>query len=238
MKRRFIPVLFTITVLLLSVGVVIVVFVTRQVDEKTDMLVVDKATVNYNANGVANMNTEANTNVAVNSNKNTNTEIDTSDWLSYTNSEYGYTLQYPSDWTLEDMVFKDHSTFPKGAKYVNQNRALEFGVRTVGDEYELTSRILFYAEQGDDYYKAGGSVTIEGVAVPTTVLMNNKKVKQWFLGNSSNTISKVNNNELYAEYKVLYPLSDTETFLENKTMTDLTDEIKIVNRVLSTIKLY
>jgi len=79
------------------------VFVTRQVDEKTDMLVVKNATVNYNANGVANVNTAGNVNTTINSNENTNSEIDTSDWLTYTNSEYGYTFEYPKDWTVEEV---------------------------------------------------------------------------------------------------------------------------------------
>ena len=42
-------------------------FVTRQVDEKTDIVVVDNTTVNHNANDVANVNTEGNTNTATDS---------------------------------------------------------------------------------------------------------------------------------------------------------------------------
>ena len=51
--------------------------------------------------------TNDNTNAVVtNSNENTNTEqgseVDTSDWLTYENEEYGFSLQYPSDWTYEE----------------------------------------------------------------------------------------------------------------------------------------
>ncbi len=50
----------------------------------------------------ANTNTTINTNASVNANanENTNTEVssdvDTSDWLTYTNDEYGFSFKYPS----------------------------------------------------------------------------------------------------------------------------------------------
>lgn len=63
-----------------------------------------------NTNEVSNTNT-ANTNVVVDTNENTNTivvnentntdqvsEVDTSDWLTYTNEEYGFSFMYPEEW--------------------------------------------------------------------------------------------------------------------------------------------
>ena len=42
----------------------------------------------------------------VNTNQNTNQvdngEIDTSDWLTYRNEEYGYSIKYPNDWILRE----------------------------------------------------------------------------------------------------------------------------------------
>ena len=43
-----------------------------------------------------NINTAANTNEVTNM----NTEVDTSDWLTYENEEYGYAFKYPRDWEI------------------------------------------------------------------------------------------------------------------------------------------
>ncbi len=56
-----------------------------------------------------------NTNVVVNTNENTNSdqvsEVDTSDWLTYTSDEYGFSLQYPSNYSFDEshegVNFKD-----------------------------------------------------------------------------------------------------------------------------------
>lgn len=64
-------------------------------------------TVEVNANTI-NTNTNEDTNVGVNANvganTNTNTdstgEVDTSDWLTYTNEEYGFSFRYPEDWAV------------------------------------------------------------------------------------------------------------------------------------------
>jgi len=45
-----------------------------------------------------NINTAANTNEVTNM----NTEVDTSDWLTYENEEYGYAFKYPSDMKVDD----------------------------------------------------------------------------------------------------------------------------------------
>lgn len=60
--------------------------------------------VNEHVNTVAgNVNEGVNTNVSANTNTNTNStgELDTSDWLTYTNEEYGLTFQYPINWYVK-----------------------------------------------------------------------------------------------------------------------------------------
>lgn len=71
--------------------------------------------VTVNTNTVTNTNTDVvassndNTNEVV-INENTNTEqvneVDTSDWLTYTNEEYGFSFRYPSDWKVEENLQK------------------------------------------------------------------------------------------------------------------------------------
>ncbi len=52
-----------------------------------------------NTNAAVNTNV-ANTNVVVNENTNTevSSDVDTSDWLTYMNDEYGFSFKYPSEW--------------------------------------------------------------------------------------------------------------------------------------------
>lgn len=74
---------------------------TQKQNENTEVVVV-------NANDAEKTNENRNTNVEENTNtvgtalevsKNTtDTEIDTSDWLTYTNEEYGFSFMYPEEW--------------------------------------------------------------------------------------------------------------------------------------------
>lgn len=59
------------------------------------------AGTNGNA-GAGNGNAEVNVNVAANTTTNTNSasEIDTSDWLTYMNEEYGFSFRYPGEWKI------------------------------------------------------------------------------------------------------------------------------------------
>lgn len=63
-----------------------------------------------NTNTVSNANENTNTEVVVNTNDNSNTvdeggevetNIDTSDWLTYTNEEHGFSFKYPKEWLID-----------------------------------------------------------------------------------------------------------------------------------------
>jgi len=72
-----------------------------QVDESAsnvNAVIVTNTEVNENVNTVANANTTSNTNEVANA----NTEVDTSDWLTYENEEYGYIIQYPENYRIEE----------------------------------------------------------------------------------------------------------------------------------------
>lgn len=65
--------------------------------------------VSTNTNSVSNTNSEVNTNIS---------SVDTSDWLTYTNQEYGFSLRYPGDWVvnieetkLGSRIFEDNSIY-------------------------------------------------------------------------------------------------------------------------------
>jgi hypothetical protein len=102
-----------------------------------------------NTNTVSDDNTNiivdsANTNETVevdNTNVNTNTEsdeaVDTSDWLTYTNEEYGFSFKYPAEWGNVDA----QSGLPAGeASLLFSNR------ENATDQYSITPVIKVYPD--------------------------------------------------------------------------------------------
>lgn len=106
-----------------------------------------------NTNNAVNTNSAANTNGNVNSatnantNSATNTNVDTSGWKTYTNSEYGYTMKYPSDWTYEDIYLtKDPlNAFQTPIKY-----SIFY---SPGKQYHLIIGVKKASAQGSIYYR-------------------------------------------------------------------------------------
>ncbi len=63
-------------------------------------------------------------NVVINSQTNTtenvNSSVNTSDWLTYTNDEYGYSLNYPSTWFMEERVITyENNNVDQAYWYIN-----------------------------------------------------------------------------------------------------------------------
>ena len=60
----------------------------------------DNTNNSRNTTANANLNINAITNQTINTNTATNTTIDTSDWKTYTNSEFGFTVKTPESWNV------------------------------------------------------------------------------------------------------------------------------------------
>lgn len=78
-----VPILGIVVVAILIVGGAVWYFLSAGGDANT----------NGNSNTTGNSNVSRNANVAV---------VNTSEWLSYANTKYGYRFKYPEDWSLED----------------------------------------------------------------------------------------------------------------------------------------
>jgi len=66
----------------------------------------------------------------------TSSEIDTSDWQTYRNKEYGYSLMYPKNWVVKDVNYY-HEELKMNIKYVSfigDNYALTFLLGKIGDD--------------------------------------------------------------------------------------------------------
>lgn len=74
---------------------------TQKQNENAEVVVAnDNANLNSNTN--ANENTNAVGTALELSEDITDTEIDTSDWETYTNEEYGFSFKYPSEWEVKE----------------------------------------------------------------------------------------------------------------------------------------
>jgi len=195
MKRRFSPVLFTIIVLVLSIGVVIVVFVTRQVDEKTGIVIVENATVNNNANGIANVNIYGNTDSTIDvdttSPPSMNDEVkalsivDTSMWVAFQSvNDPIFSIQYPDEWHIWRDLGYDLFVSPVALEDA-QSRTGGFGgygITILENQdnlgidrfYELHTagrlNLFNYAHSYEDVRLTNGLVGIQFSQVPTGII--------------------------------------------------------------------
>lgn len=93
-----------------------------------------KTAINTNtANDNANVEVVTNTNATV-SNENTNaeqgSEVDTTNWLTYTNDEYGFSFRYPKEWEIKD--------YSKTSVFINvPNQVLRLQFNSDQTEYHM-----------------------------------------------------------------------------------------------------
>lgn len=92
------------TILISTLATSLLVLAGCTTQTTTDTNVTDTNTT-VNTNAIANTNTTNDDTNDVVANENTNveqgTEVDTSDWLTYTNDEYGFSFKYPEEWDYE-----------------------------------------------------------------------------------------------------------------------------------------
>jgi hypothetical protein len=95
-----------IAVVAIGIGTIFYVASQRTIATPDTNLVVTNTSItnqNANANGNLNTNAVANTNSVVNGNSNTAVNS-TAGWKTYTNTVYGFTFKYPSDWKTDDIT--------------------------------------------------------------------------------------------------------------------------------------
>lgn len=224
-------------------GVIVIVLAVSAAVYAVYLLGQDNNPANGNVNSGSNANTTANINSERNTNRqasNTNAAItntlgntNAGAWQPYSNSDLGISLTIPNGWSVEE-----HSS---GVNYVAitntlKDRVLTLGVRDADDDSAITSRTLFFADQGDGYtYENSSSVSIQDTNVAATILVHSDKVKEWYLGTSGNVFPKIGSHEIYAEYAVRYPLSDNDTYNDLRAQTDLSDELALVRSVVESL---
>jgi len=85
-------VILVVVIIIIGVGAYFFITQEEEIDTNINITKNTNSVVNENVNSVANANIVANTNIAV----------DTSDWLTHENEEYGFTLKYPKTYTIEE----------------------------------------------------------------------------------------------------------------------------------------
>lgn len=138
--------------------------------------------------------TNSNTNVNTNTASNTNSACPT--WPTYTDPEYGWTMDYPCDWTYEriyeasgDEVLFDYPIRYTIFKSPTNNYRLLVGIMQTGDEGTTINRTGVGA--GDFVNQA--AITVAGASVPVRYLVYQNKVKEvFFYTSGSVTIGNYN----------------------------------------------
>ena len=97
----------TILISTLATSLLVLAGCTTQSTTNTNVVNNTNTTVNTNTSNdntnavVTNSNENANEVVNENTNADQGSEVDTSDWLTYTSEEYGFSFKYPSDWSIQ-----------------------------------------------------------------------------------------------------------------------------------------
>ena len=103
-------------------------------------------------------------------------------WKTYTNSEVGYMLRYPSDWTLKETSGKSEVT-GSDIKYItidtpDNKYFLYFGLRKKSDSFSMSDRTGVGAGEIQD----SGSATVLDTEITIRKLVYKNKINELFFG--------------------------------------------------------
>lgn len=145
-----------------------------------------------------NSNAGANSSIS-NRNENTNSsEIDTSDWLTYTNEEYGFSFRYPMDWNLAETTSGISLTSPE---LVNNTYRNSMTLSVTQNDFDSQKKEI----ENSDLIDEGISLSkfndgIEEVKLKTLTALVGTHSTAIGLTEQYYYISLPNNNALYIEF--------------------------------------
>jgi len=155
------------------------------------------------------------------------------DWPTYINTDVGYSLRYPTGWTIKEYN-KYSETYEKQVKYITitsaeNNYRLTFGVIKLGDDsFSPVERTGIGA--GDTHLITNMPTTIFGVKMYPRALVYEGKTKEFLY---SSTWENNINNECKCKLEGFYGLINGE---EDESV-DLDDsDTKIPNKIISSVQ--
>lgn len=117
-----------------------------------------------NTNAKANTNASnanINSNVNTSTNENTNSTVSTTSWKMYTNTDFGYTIKYPSDWPIEPQNTTTKSVVTIGNTPAEPS-AGPFGVYVKKNDADLTAFISSYKQGFPDGCQTDKQTSVNG----------------------------------------------------------------------------
>lgn len=189
----------------------------------------NSSAVNTNVN--TNSNGNSNTNSVTNGN--TNTSDITTGWKTYTNSEYNWTMKYPTNWSVDENTYNDpldKQTFEtpiRGVEFLSPQKdyRLMVGLKKINDPGSIVPRTGFGAgsfEKGETIITDGISMSLWNLVyqkitteianynpeVSSSFVLNGYQFKLYFgcsFNNSTASVQKCDSTDLtkIAEYQTL-----------------------------------
>lgn len=164
-------------------------------------------TGNTNATTSTNVNsaTNANVNANVSTNANTNSTVSTTSWKLYTNTDFGYTIKYPSDWPIEPQNTSIKSVVTIGNTPAEPS-AGPFGVYVKKNDIDLTAFLSSYKQGFPDGCLTDKQTTVSGVT------WTEVSCTEAFAGQTKKSYQLTKNGSIYQLYYIEGSTSINATF--------------------------